>query len=55
MTSTVFALAHLDHDGDHVEYICFGTITRVWSICDALNRDRGKHEQLEPVTIPVLR
>lgn len=47
-----FALAHLDWDGDHVEYVCNTTITRAQELCDQLNEDR--HDKLEVVLIEVL-
>lgn len=52
---TVFGLAHLDHDGDHVLFVCDGTVTRAWEICDELNRTRRPHEQLELIEIEVRR
>lgn len=53
----VFGLAHLNHDGDHVEYVCAAdvTVTRAWEICDRLNADRDPYTQLELVSLPVLR
>jgi hypothetical protein len=48
----VIALAYLDHDGDHVEYVLpDAPVTKAWEVCDLLNKDRG-YQQLELVWIP---
>jgi hypothetical protein len=49
----VIALAYVDHDGDHVEYVTDAPVTRAWEICDQLNQDRG-YRQLELVFVPVI-
>lgn len=47
----MIALAFVDHDGDHVEYVTDAPVTKAWEICDVLNKDRG-YRQLELVWIP---
>lgn len=54
---TVFAIAYIDHDGDHIEYVCGEgvTVTRAWQLCDQLNETQEKHERLELILVEVLR
>ena len=51
--NSVFGLAHCDWDGDHVEFVHIGNVTRAQEICDELNQGRDKYYWLEPIEIPV--